>query len=317
MQQYKPPATGEAVLVYPQMIKDLIAERREAADAAPFDAEPLVDLALNLASYGGAARQDRLSVLKQAVAMVVALCGQSARAAGVCIIWGVDCILDCAPRRDSRPHGNPNFCATISDKLPEWYRGAAELYPLNPGLRVDARRCKIDLGLVLAGRLAHDYEEAFDTDMLVGDANVYLSAIFTDPRPGAFSRHGFEGLVLRELNKHSDGGRGLLIRRVVALAELIRAAERNQKTAEADELRDELNSAARELLAASSDDKRVFAHAALLYALSFEMTGKKDGRAEAWQEARRLQSETAAQNTPGTPPAVFSQLAAHYGNRQP
>ena len=52
------------------------------------------------------------------------------------------------------------------------------------------------------------------------------------------------------------------------------------------------------------------AHAAWLWALSFQMAGKKDAprAAEAWEKARQLQKESAASGVPGTPPYTFESM---------
>ncbi|MCY3023531.1 MAG: hypothetical protein NTW87_31510, partial [Planctomycetota bacterium] len=60
------------------------------------------------------------------------------------------------------------------------------------------------------------------------------------------------------------------------------------------------------------------AHAALLLALSFELTGMQQTpeKAAAWDQARRLQEESVRNGAPGTQPRLFNYLERRFGREK-
>ena len=202
------------------------------------------------------------------------------------------------------------------------YASAARRYPLSPGAHLwtgDA--------LLLQGQsqsAATEYNKAFDTDMLVADPNIRITAIFTDPRPGAFPHHGLdmeicikikpmiESLANGEsvsLEKIAVMKKGLLLRRLVALTWIFKQGEQVQSSETSSLLEKELLWTAEQLLASM----RIIpekAHAALLKALAYQMAKPNAiiESAQAWREAAELQKQALDLGRPGTPPGVFNVL---------
>jgi O-antigen ligase/tetratricopeptide (TPR) repeat protein len=204
------------------------------------------------------------------------------------------------------------------------YEAAAQRYPLAPPYRVLAGDAQLMQGQVNAA--VQQYRDAFALDMRIADHAVRFSAIFTDPRPTAVARHGFDADVLNHLEpvlrlvptappgERPALAQGLLFRRLLALGALLNEDRRTHsfdpKTSARAQLA--LTQTGADLIAAM-DQPAERAHAAFLHAVSFELLGAPDpaAKAAAWEQARRLQAESVQAGAPGTLAEVFDAVDEH------
>ena len=229
-------------------------------------------------------------------------------------------------------HDAPNrTAATAFYKLSaDAFHRAVELYPLHPGLRLtegDARFMAGDVGAACAL-----YKEAFDIDIVIDDQDVFLASIFTDPRPGAFVRHAYNTAVVTELSSlvvtakgeaapNTPTRLGLLVRRMVGLARILKETERagvanESARANALEFVRELRFTVEEIKDTPGSIAQR-AHAAMLYAKCLKKQtaiGEETAaefekkQADAFELARKLQTESVKAGTPGTTPDLFAKL---------
>jgi tetratricopeptide (TPR) repeat protein len=205
------------------------------------------------------------------------------------------------------------------------YGEAAARYPLAPGFRILTGDAALMQGETQAA--AAQYMQALRTDVLINDLDVCLSSIFTDPRPGAAARHGFDGEILERLGatpltlpspQGGEGGvrgAGLLLRRLLATATLLNEDKRSHAldSALAGQHRAEMLQTGQEL-PQMLEELPLRAHAALFHALTFELAGDAPAaaKAAAWEQACKLQDESVQQGKPGTVPYLFYVLDLWY-----
>ncbi len=292
-----------------------------AADAAPFDAEPLLQEAL------ARARLERHLPFSEGEKKILDLLQQSAALRPLSAPPHV--LIACV-------YFQRGLAPNASDPRANFERARAEfaeahrLYPLHPGLLFMEGDTLLMMGE--AKRACDDYWEAYALDMRINDPNVYLSAIFADPRPGIFARHGSDANVLNtidaltaasgraggELKQNPRAYMGLLARRAGALANLANEFKKGRSTSTA--LAIALMES--ELLGTTAEMTRVpldisaHAHAALLHVLSVKRslppTASPESIAARLRElrdaARKLQDESIRAGQPGTAPWIFDQL---------
>jgi len=202
------------------------------------------------------------------------------------------------------------------------YAAAAARYPLHPGIRL-----WIGDALLLQGQFeaaASEYLEAFRLDMRISDSNVRMCNAFSDPRPGVFARHGRDGEILTELTRSLTAAAqekpekllaGMLLRRLLAIAWLVNETLRVREApppALLERMRADLVLTA-ERLVSTLTDLPERAHAAFLLAMAYQMNDPHSQAAKlAWQRARTLQQQSAESGQPGTPPVIFKRLADYY-----
>ena len=312
-----------------QMRMDIVDCREQARDAAPFDAETWVELGL---AY------DLLPPSQETTAHRKA---------------ALDCFEKAAQLRPLSPvphlmlgqyfsrHAFHELETRDAQAEADFvharqaFAAAAEHYPLHPGFRLWEGDCALMAGDVPAAAAA--YAAALETDQRIDDTSVRISAIFTDPRPGAFARHGQDITILKTIDRalapdfgkssaavDARGKYGLLVRRMVALAWMLHEHKRkpllNDKDLE--RTRRELSDTT-ELLVRSAADPAARAHAALYRAFAFRMTDDAATTAEnrpsspaalaAWKEAAELQQKSVEAGQPGTPPRTFQTMQMEYG----
>ena len=299
---------------YRLLLQEVVNEREKVVDAAPFDGDLWMELATANEWLYGASRSPQIEIRAEQCLR------EAARLRP--LSWLPQAALgDFFLHRALRNHAAPAETAgpiTDFENAYAAYSAAAIRYPLAPGIKL----WKGDDALLSgnAERAASDYQSAFNTDMGITDNNVRLSSIFTDPRAGAFTRHGFDHVILRDLTFSAPGkitpaGKpGLLLRQMVALAYLIREQERIAQAEPSGEnrsgggLKQELIKAGEELCAATKNaELPVRAHAFFLWGVSFELGGNgQDAQLDqVWQNAHSLQHDSEALGTPGTPPELF------------
>ncbi len=293
---------------YRKMAEQIVASRRMAARAAPFDADVWSDLADALLEFG----PNTVDVRDEALHAIERACDARPHAAPPRAALGNFYLRGGV--RESRNGGTARAVKAfaVAEKA---YAAASALYPLHPGLRLmqgDA--------LLLQGRTVEAnaiYAEAFAVDTRIDDPNVYLSSIFTDPRPGAFARHGFDaeidGLIEQSHEKNDVERKGLLVREVVALAFLLKSPAGQKQNDNRKALLEDLNHATTDLVKAMDGDISEQAHAALLRALALKfMNASADQQKNAWQAAEELQKQSILGQTPGTPPRAFERLKRYF-----
>lgn len=317
-------ASPEAQMI-PQVRLDILEERKKARDAAPFDAETWIDLGL---AY------DLLPLSENATANRRAAqdCFETAeklrpQSAVPKMMLGQFYIRHAFIELSVHDAGAGGDFA----KARAAFAAAAERYPLHPGMRLHEG----DAALLDDPAGAGDaYWKAFDIDMRIDDSSTRLTAIFVDPRPGAFARHGFDNVVLRGVDVNLSRGQavdppkmapdklmdqqrfGLLLRRMVALAWILHQHELmpSLNTAELKSTRAELLGTCTKL-AASAPDLPARAHASLLLALSTRMLDEDTQKSIAgklWDDAVALQNESVKASHPGTPEYTFGIIVKYY-----
>lgn len=293
-----------------EMRRDIAELRLSAAQAAPFDGSAWLDLA---AAYEGMQQAHGSASMRPQVLSCLAEGERLRPVSAAAQLMYADFYFRSGMRalhRREKPGHDFEWAANH-------YAAAAERYPLAPGFRILAGDA-----LLMCGRFeaaAARYLEALEVDALILDGNVRLSAILTDPRPGAAARHGSDAEVLSYLSTLRSppkaAARGLLVRRFSAAATILRTSGQKAPLPAGliAALRAELLNAGK-VLAATLDDPAARAHAALLHALAFELAGpgQDDAKAAAWQLARKLQQESVGKGTPGTPPYLFDLLAIEH-----
>ena len=296
---------------YRETLFEVMQERKKAADATPFDGEAWQDLAFAYEALQGTFSTPQFD------AEIRKCLAESERLRP--LAWVPKASL-----------GNYYFRSAIAgmemqkrelwqadfDKALAAYGGAADRYPLAPGIRL----WHGDV-LLMTGKTeeaAREYIRALEIDMRIIDNNVRLSSVFYDPRAGAFTRHGREIDIFRALNKplglqsdyltrpsesmkqmDPDLKKGLLLRRMVSAANLLREESRTTKNMSMlAQWHDDLVWNAEQFMAATGGISER-AHAALFLALAHTMYGK--ALPQAWEQARKLQAESEVQGKPGTP----------------
>lgn len=300
---------------YRELRREIARYRLAAADAAPFDGSAWLDLA---AAYDGMQRAHNSFSMRQEILFCLAE-GERRRplSASPKLMFGDFYFRNAVRAIHHRLSPGRDF--TLAGIA---YSEAAQAYPLAPGIRMLAGDALLMDGQTDAA--AEQYRKAFATDGLIADYNLSFSAIFVDPRPRAAARHGYDADVLTCLDTlrtvSRRAGPFLCVRRVLAIATVLREHERggSLKPEAAGRLRAELLRSSQDLVAIMPQPAER-AHAALLHALSFELTGDSQApsRAAAWDQARRLQEESVRNGAPGTQPGLFNYLNQRYNKRQP
>jgi hypothetical protein len=300
---------------YQKLRRDIVDERKRARDSAPFDPDTWSELAMACE-----ASPDALLPATQKTALLCFERSEKLRPFSPVPKWMLGnyymhhAFLELA-QNDSQA-AKPLFASAR-----KWNAAASERYPYCPGIRLWQGDAALMMGDENeAGRL---YASALFIDSQIDDSNVRLAAIFNDPRPGAFSRHNFEPQLLRNIESLliQENRRlaldqpviqsGWLLRRMVALAWMIRQNETTHAlsgTVINDKRRDLIQTG--EMLVNVTPEMSDRAHAAWLWALSFQMANEKDApRAkEAWDIARNLQKDSIKSGRPGTPPYTFESM---------
>lgn len=306
--------------------RNALAAWKRAGDYAPYDAAPRVEWAVTKMRTGNrtALSNDEdqiLNALLEAEAL-------RPRGPNIKVMLGAIYLrrgMKLAPVSDTR-----------SQKLLDQARGkfaeARALYPLRPSLSLmegDAL-----LFLAHSEQACERYLAAFTMDIALNDSNVYLSSIFTDPRPGAFVVHDLNfnvavsvsTLLQREEGAAQKGTRsrmGLLVRHMVGLAQSFQEGLRLSRGTRDEQ--EELERTKIQLLHTTSalldiaPEGPMRAHAAFLYALCVKAMHlprkgvpslfadvdwkRRCGEANAF--ARALQEESIKKRQPGTVPRVF------------
>ncbi len=305
----------------------ILAERAEALVYAPFDSEAMIDLALARLALESrepfsTTEREILELLQKSVTLRPLSAHPRVLIGSLHFHRGL-----ASPPGGARAH---------FDRAKAAFAEAHRLYPLHPGflfMEGDA--------LLLMGepaRACEKYWAAYELDMSLNDPNVYLSAIFTDPRPGVFSRHGSDTKIRETIDalmtSLNDSGltalkddphlyMGLLARRASATANLLNEAEKNAAVTHT--AVQNIARLKRDLLGTTAEmirvpvDASAFAHAALLHALCVKRTLPADmspeekeaskTRLEALRTAARtLQNESIRIGRPGTVPHIFQEV---------
>jgi len=294
-------------------VRELINLRESAAKAAPFDAQAWLDLADALRiSY----REKRDAAVRTRILEAYSRAENLRPFAAAPNIQYANFQMDSMERGSALEFGQAKFAMAARA-----YATAAERYPLHPGMRIWEGDARLMSGDIEGGAAA--YLKAFAVDKQVLDANVRLTACFTDPRAGAFPRHGMDTEVLMSVihliqkDEYSPiARRGLELRRVLALSGAIRSLERSRlghEKAATEKLRAELGRQATTLpdYFVESGDR---AHAALLSAMSWELAGLSEtSHAAAWKRARELRSKALSEKALTTPERLFTVLETYFG----
>jgi len=304
-----------------ELRREAAALRRQAVDAAPFDSAAWVDLAgayesLQAADHSRSLQKEILDALTHAEHLRPV-------AAHPKILLGDFYFRDALREGESLGLRGRDF-----DLAYEWYAAGARRYPLSPGLRLLSGDAQLLRGKI--AEAAGEYLDALDTDIAIDDLNIRLTGIFTNGYSAALPRHGHDGEVLSEITRRlaeigtmatPDAPRveaGLQLRRMVAFVGLIHEFKRRNALSvdRMAEFRAKLMAAADRLvvLLPSTPER---AHAALLFALSFEMGGDLQGKDDAWARAAKLQEESRAGNHPGTPQELFDFYFDRFGKPRP
>jgi len=294
-------------------VRELIAMRERAATAAPFDSQAWLDLADALRIQYRKKRE--VSVRKRILEAYSRAVARRPLAAAPHVQLA-NFQLDSLERGTALEMGRSRMAMAAHE-----YGIAAKRYPLHPGMPLwegDA--------LLLSGEIESAcaaYMRAFAIDRKIFDANVRLSACFTDPQAGALPRHGLETEVLMSVihllqtpEFSPEVRRGLELRRVLGLAGGIRSLERSSLAEEKNatrKIRAELGSRAAQLPTFFENDGDR-AHAAFLAAMSWEMAGPNDTvKATAWQQARDLRAKAISSGVETTPERLFTVLESYFG----
>ena len=305
----------------------ILSERADALAYAPIDSEAMIDLALARLAFEsrepfGATEREILELLQKAVSLRPLSAHPRVLIGSLHFHRGL-----VSPAVDARAHFERARAA---------FAEAHRLYPLHPGflfMEGDA--------LLLMEEPARAYEKywaAYELDMILNDPNVYLSAIFSDPRPGIFSRHGSDAKVRAAIDAlmtalNGSGASalkndprlfmGLLARRASATANLLNEVEKigastNAAVQNIARLKRDLLGTTTEMIRVPVD-AAALAHAALLHALCVKRTLPADmtpdekeaskARLEKLRNAARtLQDESIRNGRPGTVPRIFQEL---------
>ena len=295
---------------------ELLAARARAIEAAPFDSEALVDRALSrltLESHTPFETNEKevLDLLNDAVSLrplsaqpqllIASLHLHRALASG-----------------SAEKHKH-------YERALEAFSAARRTYPLNPSFAFMTGDVLLLMGE--PEKACADYWHAFAIDMRINDPNVYISAIFSDPRPGVFSRHGCDMQVLAAIDQSTDSRLlrdrpdfqiGLLARKACAVANRLNVAERSGPDSETARLKKDLLITTRAMSQVQGDVSSR-AHAALLNALCLkemkpsgseppELRASKADIEAAREYAQKLQTESVQSGEPGTLPTIFDYL---------
>jgi O-antigen ligase len=307
-----------------QMRMDIFDYRKQARDAAPFDAETWVELGLaydllplshETAAHRKAAQEcfEKAADLRPLSPVPKLMLGQ---------FFSRHAFQE-LEARDAQ--SDADFALAQ-----QAFAAAAERYPLHPGFRLWEGDSALMAGNISAA--ANAYSSAFETDMLIDDTSVRISAIFTDPRPGAFARHGYDIVILKTIDRsladeksapklYEKGRYGLLVRRMVALAWLLHEHKRKPLLNDKDLERTQRElSGTTDRLVNSGEDAAARAHAALFRALAFRLTEDKfdekkmsPAAQSAWTDAATLQQKSIDAGRPGTPQRTFQAILNLYG----
>jgi O-antigen ligase len=322
----KDKATNEERAEYAKLRNEVIAERIKARGAAPFDPETWADLAMAYESSFNANEPATRKLTLECLEHSAQLRPHSPVPQwmlGNYYMYHVfqekfyDSDLTDISYGVFR-NERTEEARSQSEVARKCYAAAAKLYPFCPGILLWEGDAALMMGD--ASKACDLYYRALEIDAHIDDSNVRLSAIFNDPRPGAFARHNGDGFIKSILDTAPyDGSRGrsgMLLRRMVAQAWLIRNQPRAPLGVPSDQLgpwyermRPALLRTGQWLMEATTTPAE-HAHAALLYALSFKMAAPQDsaGAAQAWDTARKLQNESIAAGHPGTPPLTFDTI---------
>lgn len=281
---------------------------KNAADAAPYDANAWTEYAMAIEALRQIRPEsDRAAEVKNYLEKAAAL---RPLAPSPKLSLG-DYIFRSAIRKAA---GSATQKAAAAEAL-GWYSAAAARYPFAPGMRL----ARGDALLLFGDADAADgaYLEALRVDVAILDVNVYLSSIFTDSRPGAFVKHGYDREILSRLRSAKTQSRGLLLRRVISIAWLILQG-RNPPGAKPDDLKgleNEMSTTIEDLIS-KTEDITERAHLALFAALSHELRRadtQPEKKTQDWARARTLQKLSAQQGKPGSPAVMFDWLSKQYG----
>lgn len=289
-------APGESIADYR---KAIVAARRRARDAAPFDAQAEADLARALSSFDDRAGASELSdeMMEHLEAAMRFRPLNSSLKAWIGSVYFRRAV-------SALKQGRADAARGFFEKARAAYAEAAALYLLNPGLAL----MEGDALVMLGEREQADarFWDAFKIDMRINDPNVYIAAIFFDPRPGVFARHGKDDAVFDELKKIAETTPGNLLRRIVGEC----YALNNLKRPHGDE--DEKRVALKKKILTDvstlferceKPDER--AHAAFLLAICQREFGSKADADAARAMAIELQRESEQRGTPGTAKWIF------------
>ena len=288
---------------------EVLSARLRAWQAAPYDAEALVEYALarlTLERHGPFDSNEReiLELLKQASVMRPLSAQPHVLMGSLHLHRAL-----AAPDVEKRPH---------FERARSEFAAARALYPLHPGFAF----MEGDVWLLMGepAKACEQYGHAYAIDMAINDPNVYIAAIFNDPRPGVFSRHGCDGEVRDALKEYGDSAAprcrlGLLARDMCATANVLSEMKKNgalpatNRTAAA--LLSTVHSRTEELTHVPAD-LPARAHAAFLLAVCEKNSERlgSDGTALKTIEdrARALQNESIQAGSPGTVPRIFNEL---------
>ena len=310
----------------PQIRADILDQRKQARDAAPFDAETWLDLgnAYELLPPSRATAQHRNEAL---------VCYEKAVQLRP-LSFNPKMVLGEFFMRHAFNDLSSHDADAAREKFKkarEAFAAASARYPLCPGLKLSEGDAALMSGD--AAGAGEAYAKAFAIDQRIDDNTTRLSAIFTDPRPGAFPRNGFEGekFIVTKLAAAGQTEQlspaqsfGMRVRLLTWLTWIL---HQNQLTpslkgADLKGFRSELTSVA-EQLAATAPGAPGKAHAALLRALATRMLADDDrnGRAalsdKLWNEAITLQKESLDKGQPGTPQRTFETIEKSYRKQPP
>ncbi len=302
-----------------QMRQDIFDERKRARDATPFDAEAWIDLGFAYDLLPDASTSNRKAAL-ECFEKAEQLRPVSPLPKLTLAQFYTRHAFEALQARDAQADD-------YFQHAEKYYAAAAERYPLHPGIRLWQGDSAMMIGN--AASAADAYAQALAVDLGIEDTSVRLSAIFTDPRPGAFARHGNDiavrKLIDRELADEKSAAKlnpkqkqGLLVRRMVALAWLLHEHEQHHvlEAKDVSRTRDELLGTT-EKLVSGTDDPAERAHLALFRALAYRIIdGEKnftDAAKAAWTEARALQQKSIESGRPGTPERTFQSIQNLYG----